>query len=49
MDITKVRNKFKELHGTEGALFALPGRINLIGVHTAYNRGLLHPGPLDTR
>ena len=33
----KIRDKFQELFNTEGAVFASPGRINLIGEHTDYN------------
>lgn len=47
MDITKVRNKFKELYGTEGAVYASPGRVNLIGEHTDYNGGFVLPGAVD--
>lgn len=47
MDISKVRNKFKELYGTEGAVYASPGRVNLIGEHTDYNGGFVLPGAVD--
>lgn len=47
MDITKVRNKFKELYGAEGAVYASPGRVNLIGEHTDYNGGFVLPGAVD--
>ena len=38
---------FKELFNTEGAVFASPGRINLIGEHTDYNGGFVFPGAID--
>lgn len=47
MDITKVREKFKELYGTEGAVYTSPGRVNLIGEHTDYNGGFVLPGAVD--
>lgn len=47
MDITNIRNKFKELYGTEGAVYTSPGRINLIGEHTDYNGGFVMPGAVD--
>ncbi|MDR1121196.1 MAG: galactokinase [Dysgonamonadaceae bacterium] len=47
MDITKIKNKFKELYGAEGAVYTSPGRINLIGEHTDYNGGFVLPGAID--
>ncbi|NDW19777.1 galactokinase [Dysgonomonas sp. 216] len=47
MDTTKIREKFKSLYGTEGALYTSPGRINLIGEHTDYNAGFVLPGAID--
>ena len=47
MEQSIVRNKFKELYGTEGALFFSPGRVNLIGEHTDYNGGCVLPGAID--
>ena len=47
MEQTAVRNKFKELYGTEGALYFSPGRVNLIGEHTDYNGGCVLPGAID--
>lgn len=43
----KIRDKFQELFNTEGAVFASPGRINLIGEHTDYNGGFVVPGAID--
>ena len=43
----KIRNKFQELFNTEGAVYASPGRINLIGEHTDYNGGFVFPGAID--
>lgn len=47
MDTSKIREKFKSLYGTEGALYTSPGRINLIGEHTDYNGGFVLPGAID--
>lgn len=47
MDINKVREKFKELYGTSGAVYTSPGRVNLIGEHTDYNGGFVLPGAVD--
>ena len=43
----KIRDKFQELFNTEGAVFASPGRINLIGELTDYNGGFVFPGAID--
>lgn len=42
-----VRNTFKEKFGTEGEVYASPGRINLIGEHTDYNGSFVFPGAID--
>ncbi|GHV72672.1 galactokinase [Bacteroidia bacterium] len=47
MDTSKIQAKFKELYGTEGAVYLSPGRINLIGEHTDYNGGFVLPGAID--
>ncbi|MDR1719257.1 MAG: galactokinase [Dysgonamonadaceae bacterium] len=47
MDITKLREKFKSLYGTEGVLYTSPGRVNIIGEHTDYNGGFVLPGAID--
>lgn len=47
MDITKIREKFKSLYGSEGAVYTSPGRVNLIGEHTDYNGGFVLPGAID--
>ena len=43
----KIREAFKKHFGAEGALYASPGRINLIGEHTDYNGGFVFPGAID--
>lgn len=43
----KIRKEFKKHFGTEGALYASAGRINLIGEHTDYNGGFVFPGAID--
>lgn len=44
----RVEAKFKEIFGTdEGAVYASPGRVNLIGEHTDYNGGFVLPGAID--
>ncbi len=48
MDIEHVRSRFKKhFDGTEGVVYASPGRINLIGEHTDYNGGFVFPGAID--
>ena len=44
MDIEHVRSRFiKHFDGTTGAVYASPGRINLIGEHTDYTVVLYSP------
>lgn len=48
MEIEYVRSRFiKHFDGTTGAVYASPGRINLIGEHTDYNGGFVFPGAID--
>ena len=43
----KIKELFKARFGTEGAIYASAGRINLIGEHTDYNGGFVFPGAID--
>ena len=48
MDIQIIKEKFtKHLGGQPDAVFAAPGRINLIGEHTDYNGGFVFPGAVE--
>ena len=48
MDIQTIREKFtKHLGGEATAVYASPGRINLIGEHTDYNGGFVFPGAVE--
>lgn len=48
MDIQIIRKAFTEHFGeTKGAVYASPGRINLIGEHTDYNGGFVFPGAVE--
>ncbi len=42
-----VRNTFNKKYNTTGAVYAAPGRVNLIGEHTDYNLGFVLPGAID--
>lgn len=42
-----IRNTFAERFGSPGAVYASPGRINIIGEHTDYNGGFVLPGAVD--
>ena len=43
----KIREKFSQVVGTQGTMYASPGRVNLIGEHTDYNGGFVFPGAVD--
>ena len=47
MDIKIVKQAFADRFGGESAVYASPGRINLIGEHTDYNGGFVFPGAVD--
>ncbi|MDH6306136.1 galactokinase [Parabacteroides sp. PF5-5] len=48
MDVERVRKGFtNHFNGETGAVYASPGRINLIGEHTDYNGGFVFPGAID--
>ncbi|HNX65869.1 MAG TPA: galactokinase [Bacteroidales bacterium] len=43
----RIREAFLKQFGTQGDIYASPGRINLIGEHTDYNGGFVFPGAID--
>ncbi len=44
-----LRNQFKQLYGSTALVAAAPGRVNLIGEHTDYNKGFVLPAAVDKR
>ena len=42
-----INDKFMNLFGKSGTVYASAGRINLIGEHTDYNGGFVFPGAID--
>ncbi len=47
MNLQTINDKFAELYGEAGRVYASPGRINIIGEHTDYNGGFVLPGAVD--
>ncbi|MFI3294478.1 MAG: galactokinase [Rikenellaceae bacterium] len=47
MNTQPIKDKFSELYGEAGLVYASPGRINIIGEHTDYNGGFVLPGAVD--
>lgn len=47
MNTEKVKKAFAERFDGKCAVYAAPGRINLIGEHTDYNGGFVFPGAVD--
>lgn len=48
MDIKQLKEVFEQQFGTPAqAVYASPGRVNLIGEHTDYNGGFVLPGAID--
>src|SRR6202050_2698759 len=45
----KIRDQFFQYYKKIPAVFAAPGRVNLIGEHTDYNEGFVLPGAVDKR
>ncbi|WP_188369369.1 galactokinase [Muriicola marianensis] len=45
--INSVRSSFRSQFGTNPVLIWSPGRINIIGEHTDYNRGFVMPAAID--
>ncbi|MFK7899182.1 MAG: galactokinase [Cyclobacteriaceae bacterium] len=45
----ELKDKFKQLFNADPALYASPGRVNLIGEHTDYNDGFVLPAAIDKK
>ncbi len=45
--ISRIQEEFSKRFGSGAAVFASPGRVNLIGEHTDYNLGFVLPGATD--
>ena len=45
--VENVEKKFKDKFRKNPLLFCSPGRVNLIGEHTDYNKGYVLPGAID--
>ncbi len=49
MNLSGLREQFRQLYGGEPRIFSAPGRVNLIGEHTDYNDGFVLPMAIDRR
>ena len=47
--IKKIRKEFGERYGKDPMIVTSPGRVNLIGEHTDYNKGFVLPGAIDKK
>ncbi|HBG70235.1 MAG: galactokinase [Bacteroidetes bacterium GWF2_43_63] len=45
--IDEIRSLFYNKFSSKGAMYAAPGRVNLIGEHTDYNNGFVLPGAIN--
>ncbi|MEO6725104.1 MAG: galactokinase [Blastocatellia bacterium] len=49
LNLSDLREQFRQLYGGEPRVFSAPGRVNLIGEHTDYNDGFVLPMAIDQR
>jgi galactokinase len=49
VDLNQLRSLFEEVYGSVPRVFSAPGRVNLIGEHTDYNKGFVLPMAIDRR
>lgn len=47
--VASIEKEFQERFGRKPMVIAAPGRVNLIGEHTDYNKGFVLPGAVDKR
>ncbi|MBL0133051.1 MAG: galactokinase [Chitinophagaceae bacterium] len=47
--VASIEKEFQERFGRKPLVIAAPGRVNLIGEHTDYNKGFVLPGAVDKR
>lgn len=47
--VTGIKEVFRNLYGKDPVVYRAPGRVNLIGEHTDYNKGFVLPGAINKR